>query len=314
MLTSIRGTLAASVSFGVLLSATPALANEAEAIALVDAGETIVINDADVVEAQIIEISDAAESAPTLIDPSIDWSAQSAAAERASAPVADEAANALADDSPLSFSANVALATEYRFRGVNLSGGNFAIQGGLDLSHSSGFYIGTWGSNLDEQTVGYGSSELDLYGGWSGNLTDAVSVDVGAIAYIYPDAGPGEFDYYEVYGSVGFSLGPVSVTPGFAYAFDQDSLGGTDNTYLYTDLSIGIPDTPVTLNGHLGYTDGFLTFTNDSKAVDWSIGADLAVGPVTFNVSYIDVESDALVDPGEVFTSDAFVATVSASF
>jgi CRP-like cAMP-binding protein len=42
MLTSIRGTLAASVSFGVLLSATPALANEAEAVASVEAGETII--------------------------------------------------------------------------------------------------------------------------------------------------------------------------------------------------------------------------------------------------------------------------------
>lgn len=314
MLTSIRGSLAASVSVGVLLSAAPALANTTE-MASPAAAEEVLIDDAvDSSAVQAPDISTAAEASPTLVDPAIDWSAQSVAANRASAPVDETATNDLADDSPLSFSANVALATEYRFRGVNLSGGNFAIQGGLDLSHSSGFYIGTWGSNLDEQTVGYGSTELDLYGGWSGNLSDAVSVDVGAIAYIYPDAGPGEFDYYEVYGSVGFSLGPVSVTPGFAYAFDQDSLGGTDNTYLYTDVSLGIPDTPVTLNGHLGYTDGFLTFTNDSKAVDWSIGADLAAGPVTFNVSYIDVESDAMVDPGEVFTSDAFVATVSASF
>lgn len=218
-------------------------------------------------------------------------------------------------EGPVTVSANVTLASEYRFRGVDLSGGEIAIQGGFDISHESGFYAGTWASSLDEQTVGYGSTEVDVYGGWGFDISDAVAADVGVIAYLYPDAGPGDFDYIELYGSLGFNLGPAEATVGVAYAPEQDSLGGTDNFYVYTDLGVGIPNTPVTVTGHLGYTDGFLTFTNDSKAFDWSIGAEAAVyGPVSLGVSYVGVEGDGLIDPGGVFTDDAVVFTLSASF
>jgi len=236
------------------------------------------------------------------------------ALERAGEPIDEATASDLGAESGFSLSANIAFASEYRFRGVDLSGGEFAVQGGFDLSHTSGFYVGTWASNLDEQTVGYGSTELDVYGGWSSNVADGIGVDVGVIGYLYPDAGPGEFDYVEFYGSVSGSLGPASVTGGIAYAPDQDSLGGTDNLYLYTDASVGIPDTPVTINGHLGYTDGFLTFTDDSEAFDWSLGAAVAVGPLTVSGAYVGVEGDQAFDPGGVFTDDALVFTVSASF
>ena len=283
MLTSKRGLFAAPLSAGLLFTAAPALASEG-------APE-----------------SAAEEATPTEV-------VLTTEDIRAVEPIEETSANEMGGESGFSVSANVTFASEYRFRGVDLSGGEFAVQGGFDLAHSSGFYAGTWASNLDEQTVGYGSTELDLYGGWSGDLTDGVSADVGVIGYLYPDAGPGDFDYVEFYGSLTGALGPASLTGGVAYAPDQDSLGGTDNLYLYTDLSVGIPDTPVTINGHLGYTDGFLTFTTDSEAIDWSIGADVAAGPVTLSAAYVGVEGDALIDPGGTFTDDAFVVSVSASF
>ncbi len=224
---------------------------------------------------------------------------------------------AFADDAPASdftISGNAALVTEYRFRGVDLSGGDIAVQGGVDVSHSSGFYVGTWGSSLDEDTVGFGHTELDLYGGWSGDVADGISADVGAIYYAYPNAPAGDFDYIEFYASLGFTLGPVEATVGGAYAPDQDSLGSTDNIYVYTDLSVGVPSTPITINGHLGYTDGFLTFTDDSKAFDWSVGADFAVNDnLSIGVSYVGAEGDYL--PGDYnFTDDAVVGTLSVSF
>ncbi|WP_156839914.1 TorF family putative porin [Novosphingobium aquimarinum] len=218
------------------------------------------------------------------------------------------------DDSGITISGNAALVTEYRFRGVDLSGGDIAIQGGIDLSHSSGFYIGTWGSSLDEDTVGYGHTELDIYGGWTGEVTSGVTADVGLIAYLYPNAGPGDFDYFEAYGSVGFTFGPAETTLGVAYAFEQDSLGGDDNLYLYADVGIGIPNTPVSVSGHIGYTDGFLTYTNDGNAFDWSIGAQFAVNDnLSVGVSYIDAEGDYA--PGDYdFTDGAVVGTLSVSF
>jgi uncharacterized protein (TIGR02001 family) len=302
MLTSIRGLSAATLSVGLFMTAAPALADN------VSADE---VSELTSVSEELVTASAALDAEPIL-------STQT----RAIQPIDEAEANKMAGESGLTFSANVAFATEYRFRGVNLSDGEFAVQGGFDVSHSSGLYVGTWASNLDEQTVGYGSTEVDLYGGWSGDLSDGVSADVGVIYYMYPDAPgvAGDTDYVEFYGSLSFSLASVSVTPGIAYAPDQSSLGSTDNLYLYTDVSVGIPDTPVTLNGHIGYTDGFLTFTNNSKAWDWSVSADFALND-TFTVSaaYIGVEGDAandLIQPdGDlVFTGDAFVATLSASF
>lgn len=304
MLTSIRGLTAASLSVGLLFSAAPAFAETAP-----------VEVDGDISE-ELIAASAALDNTATGEDEVV----LTTQVERAAEPVADSDASNMAGESGLTFSANVALTSEYRFRGVNLSNGNLAIQGGFDVGHSSGLYVGTWASNLDEDSVGYGSTELDIYGGWSGNLTDAVSADIGVIAYIYPDAGPGDFDYIEFYGSVSFSLGSASITPGIAYAPDQDSLGSTDNLYLYTDLSVGIPDTPFTLNGHIGYTDGFLTFTTDSEAWDWSVSADYALNDTfTLSAAYIGVEGDPALDfiegDGDLkFTGDAFVVTLAASF
>ncbi|MXO89442.1 TorF family putative porin [Pontixanthobacter aquaemixtae] len=217
--------------------------------------------------------------------------------------------------SSVEVSANVALTSEYRFRGVDLSGGELAVQGGVDVAHESGFYIGTWASSLDETTVGFGSTELDIYGGWGGDVAEGVAIDVGVIQYIYPDAGPGDFDYTEFYGSVGFTFGPAEATLGAAYAPKQDSLLGFDNTYVYADLGIGVPDTPISVTGHVGYTDGFLTFTNDGKAFDWSIGAEASIPdtPLTLGVAYTGAEGDIPVGAYD-FVDDAFVFTLSASF
>lgn len=218
-------------------------------------------------------------------------------------------------EGPITVSANVALTSEYRFRGVDLSGGDIAVQGGVDVAHESGFYLGTWASSIDETTVGFGHTELDIYGGWSGDLAEGLSADVGVIQYIYPNAGAGDFDYTEFYASLGFTLAIAEATVGVAYAPDQDSLGNTDNFYVYTDLGIAIPETPITVTGHLGYTDGFLTFTNDSKAFDWSIGAEAAIPgtPASVGISYVGAEGDIPAGAYD-FVDDAVVLTLSASF
>ena len=231
-------------------------------------------------------------------------------------------APALAQDEEgdITISGNAALVSEYRFRGVDLSGGDIAIQGGVDVGHSSGFYIGTWASSLDEDTVGYGHTELDLYGGWSGEVTPGLTVDVGALYYAYPNAPAGDYDYWEFYGSLGYAIGPIEATAGVAYAPSQDSLdfggGKDDNLYLYVDLGTGIPNTPISLSAHLGYTDGVLTYTNNSKAWDYSIGADFAVNEnLSIGVAYVNAEDDFVPAAGAYnFTDGALVGTLSVSF
>ncbi|KUO57792.1 MAG: hypothetical protein APF78_08190 [Sphingomonadales bacterium BRH_c3] len=295
MLTSIRGLTAASFATGLALSAAPALA------------ETIDIESYDPVAANSnisFEIVDS-ESAIDL--------------DRALAEIDVEAASKIGAESDITLSANVALVTDYRFRGVSLSGGDPAIQGGFDISHSSGFYVGTWGSSIDGGSA-FGQLELDLYAGWGGNLAEGVSFDIGLLYYMYPTDGDALVDdfnvnYWEPYASLGFSIGPASATVGVAYAWDQSSLGDEDNLYVYTDLEAGLPGTPLTLAAHLGYTDGvlappLLAGALDDTGFDWSIGASAEVGAFSIGVSYIGVEGPSI----DGFTDDTVVATLSASF
>ena len=143
-----------------------------------------------------------------------------------------------------------------------------------------------------------------------------MSLDVGLLYYAYPTEELGlDTDYWEPYASVGFNLGPAEATVGVAYAFEQDSLGGDDNLYVYTDLSAGLPGTPVTVTGHLGYTDGalappLLAGDADDSGMDWSIGASVTAGILEVGVSYIGVEGPSI----DGFTDDALVGTITASF
>jgi uncharacterized protein (TIGR02001 family) len=86
---------------------------------------------------------------------------------------------------------NVGLFSQYIFRGLTQTNNNPAVQGGIDLTHSSGFYLGAWASNVnwtvDSTYYTSGSLEVDLYGGYRYNFGDSgLGIDVGALQYLYP--------------------------------------------------------------------------------------------------------------------------------
>ena len=295
MLTSKRGLAAApltiALSAGLLFTSTSALASEG---AVNEAGDEAVAEPA--ISAELVAAS-AALDAETAAKPVLSLT-------RAIEPVDELTANNAAGESGIEISGNVALVSDYRFRGVSFSDGDPALQGGIDLAHSSGFYLGTWGSTISGGTA-FGELELDVYGGWSGEVSDGVTFDVGLLYYIYPtgDVPGADTDYFEPYASLGFSLGPASATVGVAYAWDQASLGDDDNLYLYTDLEYGIPDTPITLSAHLGWTDGvFATDVdpvtlNQTSSFDWGLGASWAVtDSLSLGVNYVDTEGPSIED------------------
>lgn len=218
--------------------------------------------------------------------------------------------------SPVSVSANVALTTDYRFRGIGFSDGDIAIQGGIDVAHESGFYVGTWASSIEDSPV-FGHTELDLYGGWSGEVTDGISADVGLLYYVFPNGNAGPSDFFEPYASISGSLGPAELTVGAAYAWGgQSALGNDDNIYVYTDVSVGIPDTPVTVSGHVGYNHGATSATSsltDEDYMDFSLGAEYSITEnLSASLTYVTSETDLPSVDG--FNDDAIVFTVSASF
>src|SRR3546814_2131284 len=69
--------------------------------------------------------------------------------------------------------------------------------------------------------------------------------------------------------------------------FRSDAIGSDDNLYVFTDVSAAIPETPLTLKAHYGYTDGSLGGLNGSYS-DWSIGASASWKALNFGVAYVD--------------------------
>src|SRR5262245_6851986 len=95
-------------------------------------------------------------------------------------------APAAAPASPHTFTGNMGLFSEYRFRGIDQTFGQPAFQGGFDYSHASGFYVGNWNSNVSSG-AGFpgGNLEMDFYGGFKKAFGD-FGLDVGFIYYYYP--------------------------------------------------------------------------------------------------------------------------------
>ncbi|MDA8129194.1 MAG: TorF family putative porin [Betaproteobacteria bacterium] len=212
--------------------------------------------------------------------------------------VADEPA------SPHTLTANIGLTSNYVFRGISQTAGDPAIQGGFDYAHSSGFYLGTWGSNVSWltgfQRYTSGSMELDLYGGYRKTIGD-FSYDLGAIRYMYPGSKnggglPGAWTS-EAYVAAGWKW----FTAKYSYALSDSvfGVGPNANGSYYFDLSGNLPvgDTGLSLGAHWGT----FHFKNVSAANydDWKIGASYDLGKlgrlgngVTLAVAYTDTNAD----------------------
>lgn len=221
--------------------------------------------------------------------------------------------------SALTVTGGVTLASQYRFRGISLSDEQVALQGTINLSHESGFYAGVWGSSLDGfGELGGSNLELDLYAGYRRQIADGVTVDAGLLYYAYPGSSGGDFEFFEPYANVSVRQGPVTGKVGIAWAPSQDGIGNNSNRYLYTDLSLAIPRTPVTLTGHLGNSHGQTTLTPSGDYVDWSLGANVAWRNLSLGVAYVDTNLSATEAVSGGVTREivdgAVVATLTASF
>jgi uncharacterized protein (TIGR02001 family) len=124
-------------------------------------------------------------------------SAEEAAPDAGTPPVADHLARehvAASEPAPAyTLTYNLGLYSSYMFRGVNLSDGP-ALQGGIDWAHSSGFYLGTWFSNIDPYVNGDLNDgvtkgnhlETDWYGGYAHTFENGLGINLLGNYYYYP--------------------------------------------------------------------------------------------------------------------------------
>jgi len=112
--------------------------------------------------------------------------------------------------SPVAF--NVGVVSDYRYRGISQSRLKPALQGGIDYSGPAGIYLGAWASTIKwiKDAGGDASKELDLYGGWKGDVGAGLTLDVGALRYQYPNNKFVESaNTTELYGALSYSIGTV---------------------------------------------------------------------------------------------------------
>ncbi|WP_454667976.1 TorF family putative porin [Achromobacter aegrifaciens] len=219
-----------------------------------------------------------------------------------------QAGNALAADAPtdpapaasdFTLTANLTLASQYRYRGLMQSNNKPAIQGGFDLVHSSGFYLGNWNSSIswlnDSNSEVSAPVEMDFYGGYKGNLAQDVPVDLGVLQYYYPGDYPSGYtspDTTELYAGIGY--GPLL----FKYSIAMTNLFGfADSKHSqYFDLS-GNFDTGVwglTLNAHLGRQ--LVRNVDNANYTDWKLGLTKDFGQgLSVSLAYLDTNADRAV-------------------
>ena len=125
------------------------------------------------------------------------------------------------------FESNVALSSDYIWRGMTQTAEEPAISGGFDIAGESGLYFGTWASNVE---FGDGAAlELDWYAGYANELDNGFSYDIGYLAYTYP--GEDSLDFEEIYVGLGYSY--------FGYTFSSGQDSAPDNS----EISIALGET-----------------------------------------------------------------------
>jgi uncharacterized protein (TIGR02001 family) len=227
-------------------------------------------------------------------------------------------------------SANVAMASDYVFRGISQTDNQMALQGGFDYEHDSGLYLGTWASNVSQDFFNPDGSndpqlEVDLYAGYSGEI-GVIGYDVGYLRYQYrgfSDAGTNEW-----YASGSYSadnIGDFSLS--LNYSPELKFLPSDQSAwYLNAGYETTLPWYEIGVSANFGYSFGDAFDVSDSDRADgdsgfndtytdWSIGVSKSVYGVDLGLTYIDQDFSSSKDKcGTDVCQSKFVASISKSF
>ncbi|MEN9726181.1 MAG: hypothetical protein RL434_547 [Pseudomonadota bacterium] len=210
------------------------------------------------------------------------------------------------------FTANIALTTDYRFRGISNSDG-VAVQGGMDWGYN-GFFLGGWASNTEFSDA---NVEVDVYGGytwgWSG-----LDFTVQGLYYMFPGESPtrsegldppGYDPTFTDYGNpaplnagvrgMGFpdpALGAYITDPSDTQPY-LGALPDMDANYFEVNFGVAKTFSETYLSPSIGFDYNFSPdfFGEDGAAHHFQIstGITLPFGlSPYFNVGYQDVEGD----------------------
>jgi uncharacterized protein (TIGR02001 family) len=224
-----------------------------------------------------------------------------AAALSAAAAVPGLAHAQAAAQSPHSVTGNMAVVSDYRFRGISQTYLQPAIQGGIDYSHSSGFYLGNWNSSVSGLSYNNGGGiEMDFYGGFKKAFGD-FTFDLGLLQYYYPKAkysSGDKYDTLEAYLGVAWKWlsAKYSVTTGDWFGVNGTTYSaqgsGDSKGSGYLDITASYEIAPkFTLIGHYG-----MQKVKNFSALDYNdyrLGVTYDLNGWVLGASYIDTDADS---------------------
>jgi uncharacterized protein (TIGR02001 family) len=192
------------------------------------------------------------------------------------------------DAPPLTF--NVGAFTDYRYRGISQTRLRPAVQAGVDYAIPGGFYVGAWASNIKwiKDAGGGANVEIDLYGGFKGEIAPGLGFDVGVLTYQYPGHDlPTSPNTTEVYGALTFGPGTAkyshSVTNLFGFA-DSKNSG-------YLDLSATFDVGGFGLTPHLGYQRVAGSGNSNFSYYDYSLTVSKEYFGVVFSAAVVGAQT-----------------------
>ena len=223
------------------------------------------------------------------------------------------------------FTGKVGLYSEYEYRGISQTSEDPALQVNLDFAHGSGFYVGTFVSNIkwlkDTADVnGFSTKaniEWDIYAGWKKEIAKDLTLDVGYLRYEYPRSGAfsPKPNTDELYAGLTYAIFNVK----YSHAISDETFGipNSKNSYfLEGNIAWPIPGVSgLTLTGHLGHQE-FKNADALSYTV-WKVGAVYDFGNGLNAGAYMkgtDAEGALYTVKGKEWSKDRLVAFVTYSF
>ena len=180
-------------------------------------------------------------------------------------------------------SGNVALSSDYLWRGLTQTGHGAAVSGGLDYEHSTGLYVGTWASNVALDT------EIDFYGGFSKEF-GAFGIDIGGIYYAYPQPGAAwSENFYEGY--LGLSYSIVAITGYY------NPTGPYKGMYGSAEIEYELSKTL-----KLGASGGYAMPDGGGEYAHYGVSLTKTVNNGDFVVSVSDTDNDTGMDSAPLMT------------
>ncbi len=202
--------------------------------------------------------------------------------------------------------------SDYRYRGVSLSGGEPAIQAEALLEFEAGFWASAWGSTLSGDDV-----ELQLAAGYSTDIFSRLNLEVSLNYYAYPS--DGSSNYLEGAITLARPFGNFTPKIGLEYAPPQAHLRDDqgrkrDNLYAFVGVDLKLGGTPLTLGGAVGYETGIFDTRERGGKWDWRLGATAETKWLNFDLTYVNSNGRMRSSRGRDLANETLVASIAKSF